>query len=93
MHLAAAANVPVVEISCHPKFGGAVHANSPVRFRPWGVRHVILQPEKAIKPCTQACTALSSHCIVAVTVDQVKKASMTLLSAIEKSAHFRHQGI
>jgi heptosyltransferase-2 len=89
MHLAAAANVPVVEISCHPKFGCPVHANSPVRFRPWGVRHVILQPEKAFKPCTQACTALSPHCIVAVTVEQVKKGSAALLSAAEKSAHIR----
>lgn len=91
MHLAAAANRPIVEISCHPKFGWPVHANSPVRFRPWGVRQVILQPEKAVKPCTQACTALSPHCIVAVTVEQVKKASTTLLSAVKKSAHIRNE--
>ncbi|MFA5238580.1 MAG: glycosyltransferase family 9 protein [Phycisphaerae bacterium] len=91
MHLAAAANVPVVEISCHPKSGCLTHANSPVRFQPWGVRHAVLQPEKALNPCTQACTAQYPHCIAAVTVDQVKKASMTLLSEIEKSASFRHQ--
>jgi heptosyltransferase-2 len=89
MHLAAAANVPVVEISCHPKYGSPVNANSPVRFRPWGVRHVVLQPGKAIEPCTQGCTASSSHCIAAVTVEQVRKDSAALLSVAEKSAHIR----
>jgi ADP-heptose:LPS heptosyltransferase len=89
MHLAAAANVPVVEISCHPKLGCPAHANSPIRFRPWGVHHTVLQPEKALKPCTQACTALHPHCISTVTVEQVKKASMAFLSATEKSAHIQ----
>lgn len=89
MHLAAAANVPVVEISCHPKFGCPVHTNSPIRFRPWGVCHTILQPEKALKPCMQACIAMYPHCISTVTVDQVKKASMVHLSAIKKSAHIQ----
>lgn len=89
MHLAAAANVPVVEISCHPKLGWPAHTNSPIRFRPWGVCHAILQPGNAFKPCTQACTALYPHCIMAVTVEEVKKATMTFLSTIEKSAHIQ----
>ncbi|MBN2455536.1 MAG: glycosyltransferase family 9 protein, partial [Sedimentisphaerales bacterium] len=91
MHLAAAANVPVVEISCHPKSGYPAHTNSPIRFRPWRVRHAVLQPEKATKPCTQACTASYPHCILSVTVEQAKKVSMTLLSAMEKSTHIQNK--
>jgi heptosyltransferase-2 len=86
MHLAAAANVPVVEISCHPELGYPADANSPIRFRPWGVRHIILQPKKAVNPCTQACTAIYPHCITAVTVERAKNATMTFLSAVGKSA-------
>jgi len=80
MHLAAAAGGPVVEISAHPLNGSPYDASSPVRFGPWGVPHIILQPEKATPPCTNACTAERPHCILNVTVNQVKEAVTELLS-------------
>ena len=80
MHLAAAAGIPVVEISCHPLDGSPSHPNSPVRFGPWGVPHIVLQPEKAIAPCSKACNATQAHCILSITVGQVKEAIMPLLS-------------
>jgi heptosyltransferase-2 len=75
MHLAAAAGVPVVEISCHPLNGSHFHANSPRRFGPWGVDFTVLQPEKAIEPCSDGCTAFQAHCIQTVTVADVRNAA------------------
>lgn len=80
MHLAAAAGVPVVEISCHPLNGSPLHPNSPKRFGPWGVPYVVLQPEKPLAPCSEACDAAQAHCILGITVEQVKEALMELLS-------------
>jgi heptosyltransferase-2 len=74
MHMASAAGVSVIEISCHPLNGSHLHANSPRRFRPWGVDFTVLQPEKAIEPCSDGCTAAQAHCIQEVTVANVKNA-------------------
>lgn len=79
MHLSAAVGVPVVEISCHPRSGSPIHPNSPRRFGPWGVPHSVLQPEMAFDPCSEACTAAQAHCILRVTVEQVKEAIVCLL--------------
>jgi ADP-heptose:LPS heptosyltransferase len=83
LHLAAAAGVPVVEISCHPAGGSLLHANSPSRFGPWGVPHRVLQPEKALAPCREMCPATQAHCIRGVTVEQVKEAIGARLSERE----------
>lgn len=73
MHLAAAAGVPIVEISCHPLHGSVVHANSPKRFGPWGTPHLVLQPKKSLPPCSDGCDAKQPHCILNVSVAQVKE--------------------
>jgi heptosyltransferase-2 len=80
LHLAAAAGVPVVEISCHPRGGSESHANSPTRFGPWLVPHVVLQPDCPTSPCTQACGADAPHCILNVSVDRATKAAFDLLT-------------
>lgn len=74
MHLAAAAGIPVIEISCHPKFGAPSHSNSPIRFGPWRVPSVVLQPESTVSPCSDACSADQPHCINGVAAEQVKEA-------------------
>jgi len=79
MHLAAAAGVPVVEISAQAFKGSPFMINSPKRFGPWAVSHRILQPEKAIPPCTDTCDSEEAHCILSVTVDQVKEAVLQML--------------
>jgi lipopolysaccharide heptosyltransferase II len=85
MHVASAAGVPVVEISCHPINGLPVHHNSPRRFGPWGVPHSVLQPDLAIDPCSEACTASGSHCINRITVEQVKATVETRLLSTASS--------
>lgn len=83
MHLAAAAGLPVIEISCHPRdpLGGlTAHVNSPSRFGPWRVPQVILCPDKALDPCSAACISRRAHCIQGVSVEQVQEAMTTLLS-------------
>jgi len=80
MHLAAAAGVPVVEISCHPKGGDDLHANSPVRFGPWGVPHRIVQPDFPSAGCIEGCRALTPHCILNIPVAAVVRAITSLVA-------------
>jgi heptosyltransferase-2 len=82
MHLAAAAGVPVVEISCHPKTGSPFYQNSPKRFRPWGVPHTVVQPATPQPPCLYGCDVKRPHCILVITVDQVKEAVAEQLRAL-----------
>ena len=81
MHIAAAVGVPVVELSCHPKYGSPSSANSSLRFGPWGENHTVIQPEAALPPCEDECIADSPHCILGISVEQVKEAIAPLLSA------------
>ena len=74
MHIAVAAGIPVVEISCHPRDGSEGHYNSPNRFGPWKVSHAVLQPERAISPCSNGCSSQEPHCILGVSVEEVKEA-------------------
>ena len=80
MHLAAAAGIPVIEISCHPLGGSPLHANSPRRFGPWRVPHRVLQPETAVDPCVDACTAARAHCILGVAPERAIEAIAAQLS-------------
>lgn len=79
MHMAAAVGLPVVELSCHPKSGFPYSANSPRRFRPWCRNHKIVQPELPLPECTEECNADRPHCILSITVDQVKQVVSQLL--------------
>jgi heptosyltransferase-2 len=79
MHLAAAAGIPVLEVSCHPRGGDDLHANSPRRFAPWGVPHRILQPEQPADGCHLGCQASAPHCILKVPVAAVIQAMGSLL--------------
>jgi heptosyltransferase-2 len=74
MHMAAAVGVPVVELSCHPELGSPYSASSPLRFGPWGVSHTVVQPQTSRPPCVDECIADHPHCILGITVDQVKEA-------------------
>lgn len=87
MHLSAAAGVPVVEISCHPRSGSPNHPNSPVVYGPWGASHVILQPSMPLEPCEQFCAATEAHCIVGVGIDEVKQAVSTLVDRTSSSSY------
>lgn len=74
MHIAAAMDVPVVELSCHPASGTLFSSNSPLRFGPWNVHHTIVQPKSPIDPCVNECIADNPHCILKITIEEVKEA-------------------
>jgi heptosyltransferase-2 len=79
-HLAAAAAVPVVEISNFPANGPPWHWNSPVRFAAWGVPHRVVQPARPLAPCQGWCSAREPHCIREVSVEQARSAVAELLA-------------
>jgi heptosyltransferase-2 len=81
MHLAAAAGVPCVEISCHPVGGDPLHNNAPERFAPWGVPSAIVRPSAALPPCTVSCAAEVPHCILTISPMLVREAAATLLQS------------
>jgi heptosyltransferase-2 len=78
-HMASAVGVPVIEINAHPLSGLPSHQYSPKRFGPFGVPHIVLQPEKALAPCSDGCSAAQAHCIDNVSIAQVKKAVEKLM--------------
>lgn len=80
MHIAAAANIPVVEISCHPKSGSPFSGPAPERFGPWCERCAVIQPERSLPPCEAQCGAGISHCISQIATDQVIQSILKLLS-------------
>jgi ADP-heptose:LPS heptosyltransferase len=71
MHLAAAARLPCVVISCHPLGATPAHANSPERFHPWGVPYTHVRPNPMERACRGACQGAAAHCILNVSVDDV----------------------
>jgi heptosyltransferase-2 len=84
MHLAAVAGIPVVEVSCHPLSGDALHPNSPTRFSPWGVPIRVIRPDRPVEGCAKGCRALSPHCITRIPEASVIAAIASLLD--EKAA-------
>jgi len=80
MHMAAAAEVPVVEISCHSQNGALAHSNSPARFGPVGVEHRVLQPKAKLTHCLNGCTASEPHCIRMIEPAQVLAAARELMA-------------
>jgi heptosyltransferase-2 len=83
-HLAAAVQCPTLVISPHPLSGDEGHANSPVRFRPWSDRGLVLQPDIATAPCSSSCEHLRPHCILRITPAEVAAAAEGMLSGEDK---------
>jgi ADP-heptose:LPS heptosyltransferase len=81
MHLAAAVGSPVVEIAWHPCGGSPADPDSPARFHPWGVPHVVVQPEHATDGCRDRCESGEPHCILEIQPDRVLEAVRKLVPA------------
>jgi len=79
MHLAAAAGSPAVQIAWHPRGSPSTDPDSPARFYPWGVPHVVVQSEQATNPCRDSCQSSEPHCILGIQADQVLEAVRGLL--------------
>jgi len=86
LHLAAAAGVPCVELSCHPGDGDPRHNNAPERFHPWGVPHAVLRPPHGAPPCGDHCAAADAHCILRITVADVVARALRLVASSPASA-------
>lgn len=91
IHVAAACNVPVVEISPHSLEGNPAHDNSPLRYRAWGVPDIVIQPKHPSDECQDFCIRKSAHCINQVTVEEVEKKVDLMISKcrIEKEKQWK----
>ena len=78
-HLAAAMDCPTVVVSRHPQGGDPDHANSPARFGPRCLHHLVVQPLDGAGDCTTSCRSSEPHCIKLVTVEMVVEAALDLL--------------
>lgn len=79
MHIAAAAGVPIVEISCFPVDGPNWHLNSPLRFGPWKVTHKISQPKLCVNDICNTFSEINLNHINEISVKQVQDAIRELL--------------
>jgi ADP-heptose:LPS heptosyltransferase len=91
MHIAAAAGLPVLEISCHALASNPAGPNSPVRFGPWHVPSRIVQPAKTEGSCTDVCQADSPHCILGIDVELARTALEELVQECGLAAISGHQ--
>lgn len=79
MHLAAAVKIPIIEIVTHPDTIDYFHPQSPKRFKPWGVKSIVLYPKHTKNPCPpNMCIAEDSHCINNITIEDVFKTFVKL---------------
>lgn len=80
LHMAAAAGLKVIEISCYPRNASPWGIDSPARFRAWGKEAVLLQPDRSLKPCKEVCGQNQPHCILQISVERVMAALGLMLS-------------
>lgn len=80
MHMAAAVQIPCVEVSSFPKDGEISHVNSPSRFGPWAVPAIVIQPDSSLDPCKGYCMDSHAHCIRQITPDQVVSSVCSLVA-------------
>ena len=70
MHIAAANNIPVLEIRSHARTCSPMDSNSPDRFGPYGVAHITVRPNQPLPPCTTGCVTAQPHCILQVDIEE-----------------------
>jgi ADP-heptose:LPS heptosyltransferase len=80
MHMAAAAGIPVVEISGQPRHASPTLWPWPERFAPRAERMTVLRPEAPLAPCLEGCTIDAPHCISTISVEDVLSAASVFLS-------------
>jgi ADP-heptose:LPS heptosyltransferase len=80
MHLAAASNVPVIELSCHPQTASQNFINSPLRYAPLSVWARVIQPAPLSEECQQACNDSEAHCILNLHMRDVQEVADELMN-------------
>jgi len=81
-HLAAAAECPVVVVSCHAVDGDPNHVSSPERFAPYSDRCIVLRPQTSRPPCVDGCCAAAPHCILSVSAESALAAIRHFLEGV-----------
>lgn len=82
IHLAAAAKLPVIGITCHPRSDQGCVESFLLRYRPWQVPNIIIQPEKGVPPCINVCKIYDKqHCVTKISLEQVKKSILKLIES------------
>ncbi len=71
MHMAAAMDNFVCEISSFPINGKNSSPNSIKRFGPWGRNYLAIQPKFGLDDCVEECNKNYAHCINTITVTDV----------------------
>lgn len=79
MHIAAALNKPVVEISAHINGGDDMSAGAPKRVGPYGVPCIVLEIPISIGDCIDDCMENKSACINLINEDDVIQAIETIM--------------
>jgi ADP-heptose:LPS heptosyltransferase len=72
MHLAAASDVPIIELSCHPATAPPGHINSPLRYAPLTSWSRVMQPEPLSEECAAGCNSTEAHCILNLALRDVQ---------------------
>lgn len=80
MHLAAASDVPVIELSCHPQTASQGHINSPQRYAPLSAWARVMQPAPRSEECQTGCIDAEGHCILNLQLCDVKKVADELMN-------------
>lgn len=71
MHMAVAAGLNGVVLSCHPTTGSLNHDNSPARFGPWNHEQMTVLRPKPKPGCEDGCNHNEAHCINNISVSDV----------------------
>lgn len=81
LHIASAARLACVEISCHPLGGDLKNSCDPTRFGAWGVPSIVVRPKLPKETeCIKGCIENFSHCISLVPPEKVLFAATHFLS-------------
>jgi ADP-heptose:LPS heptosyltransferase len=72
-HVAAALKRVTIVLSPHPLGGDPNHHNSPERFRPYGVKSVVIRPPGR-RGCEASCVGSGPHCILDIDTQGVAAA-------------------
>jgi heptosyltransferase-2 len=71
MHMAVAAGLKGVVLSCHPITGSLNHDNSPARFGPWNHNQMTVLRPNPMPGCEDGCNHDEAHCINNIAVNDV----------------------
>jgi len=94
-HLAAATGTPTAVLFCHPADGDPGNTYSPLRFAPLGKAGwvLVLQPETALPPCRDGCSAREAHCVRQLTPEFLSPRLSAFVARFVKSGEVAQRSV